>query len=112
MRFDQVDSQVIENALHKLSSREMKLLKAIFSAPGCMLTDQELKRQTGFLATAVGHLGKKLGRLCNVRDFGSYATTKTQTKVAFFQMIRPYYKDHGWVMNSNLRMALKSYFTK
>ena len=109
MRFDEVDCHIIEVALAKLSSNEMKLLEAIFNSPGSMMTDKELKKRTGFRATSVGHLGKKLGRLCDVSDFGSYALSKTHMKVAYFQMIGPYCKNFGWVMNGNLRMALKSY---
>ena len=107
MRFDEVDSEIIEKALSTLSPRYFKLIMEIYHAPGCMMTPSELKSKTKLLSIHVGQAGKQLARLCKVDDLGTYYDGG-KYHVAYFQMIGPYY-DGGWAMNHNLREAVKSY---
>ncbi len=105
MRFDEVDPETIITAISELSPRNLKLILTIYHSLGCMMTSDELKAKTGMLPVSVGHAGKQLGRLCGVDDFGSYLDGK-KYHVAYFQMIGNY-DQLGWVMNHNLRIAIK-----
>lgn len=107
MRYDEVDSTIIEEALSSVSSKYLKLIMAIYNAPGCMMTPDELKRKTKLRSIHVGQAGKQLAKLCDVDDLGTYFDGGKH-HVAYFQMIGPYY-DGGWAMNHNLREAVKSY---
>ena len=110
MKFDEVDSATIEEALPSLSPRFLALILAIYHSPGCMMTPLELKSKTKLRSIHVGLAGKQLAKLCGVDDLGSYVDGG-KYHVAFFQMIGPY-NDGSWAMNHNLRGAVKAYLKR
>ncbi|CAN5116550.1 hypothetical protein BH09BAC3_BH09BAC3_38270 [soil metagenome] len=107
---NELSPEEIKEAFEELTQRQLKLLISIYNMPGSMITSKELKIKYRQSATEIGNIGKKLGVYCRVDDFGSYANGKRKGfSVAYFRMVGEYHENYGWLMNHNLRMAIKDH---
>jgi hypothetical protein len=111
MKIEEVDIENMLESFTRLSKNDFKILMAIYNSPGCLLTSKELQRKYRILPVRIGQLGKKLGKLCGVTDFGTYKDGK-KIKVAYFKMIGEYYKDAGWALSDVIRIAIKKHLNE
>lgn len=110
MNINEVTADDILKSIKYLSKKEMKILTTIYHSPGCLLTSDELERKLNILPTEVGKLGKKIGRLCGVTNFGTYKKG-SEYQPAYFCMVGNY-TEMGWALNASIRVALKIYLGK
>lgn len=110
MSIDDITPEDVLDSLPSLSKKDMKILTTIYNSPGCLLTSDELKRTLNILPTEVGRLGKKLGKLCGVTDFGTYREGR-EYRPAYFSMIGNY-TEMGWALHDSIRVALKIHLNK